>query len=165
MQTNDENLNFKMKENCDYTVKRVIQRCGCDAVLPLSLVYVFYVILHGHLSPGGGFQGGILMVAVLLLIYLGHGYEATKELLRPDLTRPLEGVALILYVCLAMIGVVVGASFCQNVLYKGNVGELYSAGTILWMNGAVAFDVFTAAITLGIGMLSVLFPQDVDNRK
>ena len=39
-------------------VKRVIQRCGCDAILPFALMYVFYIIFHGHLSPGGGFQGG-----------------------------------------------------------------------------------------------------------
>ena len=41
-----------MKKN-NIHVKRVIQRCGCDAILPLTLVYIFYIILHGHLSPGG----------------------------------------------------------------------------------------------------------------
>ena len=60
------------------TVKNVIQRCGCDKILPLALVYVAYIILHGHLSPGGGFQGGILMVAVVLLVYLGHGREESR---------------------------------------------------------------------------------------
>ena len=38
-----------------------------------------------------------------------------------------------------------------------------SSGTIFWMGSTVAFDVFTASITLSIGMLSVLFPQDIDN--
>ena len=45
-------------KNDNIIIKRVIQRCGCDMVLPLTLVYVFYIILHGHLSPGGGFSGG-----------------------------------------------------------------------------------------------------------
>ena len=149
----------------ELTIQRVIQRCGCDKVLPLCLVYVFYIILHGHLSPGGGFQGGILMVAVVLLIYLGHGYENTKRLLAPDLMRPLEGVALILYVCLAMAGVVAGAQFCQNIAYlNGNIGALLSSGTISWMDEAVAFNVLTGSIVLSIGMLSVLVPQDVDSR-
>ena len=39
------------------TIKRVITRCGCDRIIPLCLVYIFYIMLHGHLTPGGGFQG------------------------------------------------------------------------------------------------------------
>ena len=98
------------------TIKRVITRCGCDRIIPLCLVYIFYIMLHGHLTPGGGFQGGILTVAVVLLIYLAHGYEETKRALHPNLTHKLEGVALMLYVVLAFVGIVLGASFCQNVL-------------------------------------------------
>lgn len=154
------------KNSNNITIKRVIQRCGCDTILPLCLVYVFYIILHGHLSPGGGFQGGILTVAVVLLIYLAHGYEATKKALSPNLMRPLEGVALIIYVCLAMLGVVFGAQFCQNIFYyNGDIGALISSGTIAWMDEAVAFNVVTGSIVLSIGVLSILFPQDVDNTK
>lgn len=154
------------KNSNNITIKRVIQRCGCDTILPLCLVYVFYIILHGHLSPGGGFQGGILTVAVVLLIYLAHGYEATKKALSPNLMRPLEGVALIIYICLAMLGVVFGAQFCQNIFYyNGDIGALISSGTIAWMDEAVAFNVVTGSIVLSIGVLSILFPQDVDNTK
>ena len=144
-------------------IKRVIQRCGCDKVLPLCFVYIFYIILHGHLSPGGGFQGGILAVAVVLLIYLGHGYEVTKRALVPNAMRRLEGVALMLYICLAMLGVAFGVQFCQNVAYmNGNIGDLISSGTIAWMDEAVAFNVLTGSIVLTIGMLSILYPLDVD---
>ena len=123
-------------------------------------------MLHGHLTPGGGFQGGILTVAVVLLIYLAHGYEEAKRALHPNLTHKLEGVALMLYVVLAFVGVVLGASFCQNVFYyHGDIGALFSSGTVFWMGETVAFDVFTAAVTLSIGMLSVLYPQDIDNLK
>lgn len=147
-------------------IKRVITRCGCDWIIPLCFVYIFYIILHGHLSPGGGFQGGILTVAVVLLIYLAHGYEATKKALSPNLMRPLEGVALIIYICLAMLGVVFGAQFCQNIAYyNGDIGALISSGTIAWMDEAVAFNVVTGSIVLSIGVLSILFPQDVDNTK
>lgn len=37
-------------------IKRVIQRCGCDKILPLCFVYIFYIILHGHLSPAAAFR-------------------------------------------------------------------------------------------------------------
>lgn len=95
-------------------------------------------------DPGGGFQGGILTVAVVLLIYLAHGYEETKRALHPNLTHKLEGVALMLYVVLAFVGIVLGASFCQNVFYyHGDIGALFSSGTVFWMGETVAFDVFT----------------------
>ena len=97
-------------KNEDIRIKRVIQRCGCDAILPLALVYIFYIILHGHLSPGGGFQGGVLMVATLLLIYLGHGYAITYQAMRPRLLRKVEGLALAAYILLALLGVALGSS-------------------------------------------------------
>ena len=94
------------------------------------------------------------------------GQEEAKRALHPDLTHKLEGVALMRYVVLAFVGVVLGASFCQNVFYyHGDIGALFSSGTVFWMGETVAFDVFTAAVTLSIGMLSVLYPQDIDNLK
>lgn len=147
-------------------IKRIIQRCGCDKVLPLAVVYILYIVLHGHLSPGGGFQGGILTVAAVLLVYLGHGYENTKKAFNPNAAHPLEGVALMLYIFIAMTGIFFGIRFCQNVFaHQGSIGDLFSSGTVFWMGGAVAFDVITASIVLTIGMLSVLFPQDIDSVK
>ena len=60
-------------------IKRVIQRCGCDAILPFALVYVFYIILHGHLSPGGGFQGGSICATFLALMLIAHGSDYINE--------------------------------------------------------------------------------------
>lgn len=155
-----------MESNNKPHIKRVIQRCGCDKVLPLCFVYIFYIMLHGHLSSGGGFQGGILTVAAVLLIYLGHGYEVTKKALVPNAMRRLEGVALMLYICLAMLGVCFGAQFCQNIAYlNGDIGALISSGTIAWMDEAVAFNVLTGSIVLTIGVLSVLYPLDIDLMK
>ena len=146
--------------------KDIIVKCRADTFMPLAAMFGICVIMHGDSSPGGGFQGGILTVAVVLLIYLAHGYEEAKRALHPNLTHKLEGVALMLYVVLAFVGIVLGASFCQNVFYyHGDIGALFSSGTVFWMGETVAFDVFTAAVTLSIGMLSVLYPQDIDNLK
>ena len=49
-------------------VKNIIPACGADSLIPLMLVYVCYVILHGHLSPGGGFQGGVLVVGMVVML-------------------------------------------------------------------------------------------------
>lgn len=147
------------KNNIEF--KDVISRCGCDKILPLAIVYIFYIILHGHLSPGGGFQGGILTVAVVCLLIIGHGYETAAKALSPSLAHPLEGAALVIYCVIAFLGVVFLGSFCANVWYNiGNIGELFSSGSIFFMNSAVAMDVVTASIVLGMGMTSILIAQD-----
>ncbi len=150
----------------DIRIKNVILPCGCDAILPLALVYVFYVILHGHLSPGGGFQGGVLMVAAVLLIYFGHGYQTTVQTLSLGFLRKTEGVAVTLYIAIAMLGVVAGAQFCQNVAFNnGAIGDLISSGTISWMDEAVGLNVLTGVAVLALSMLGVMFAPDADGKE
>ena len=145
------------------TVKRVIQRCGCDSILPFALVYVFYIIFHGHLSPGGGFQGGVLMAGIVILIYLGHGFNATVDALSYHTLHKSEGFASIVYVALGLLGVAVGAQFAQNVLYThGAVGQVYSSGTIFWMNLTVGVKVVTGIGSISLLMISLLAGRDID---
>ena len=147
-------------------VKQVISRCGADALLPFALIYALYVILHGHLSPGGGFQGGVLMAGIVALIYLGHGFEDTVTALSYRTLHEGEGFASVVYVALALMGVSVGAQFCQNVLYRqGNVGDLYSAGTIFWMNVTVGVKVITGIGSISLLMIGLLADRDVDSHE
>ena len=140
-----------MNDGKKRTIKRVIQRCGCDKILPLTLVYIFYVILHGHLSPGGGFQGGVLMVAVVILIYLGHGYDVTLKSLRPDFLHHSEGFLSFLYIIAALLGVVYLGNFCQNVFSD--------------IDTIVGFKVITGVGVLAISMLGLLVGKDIDYKK
>ena len=138
-------------KNENIQIRHVIQR-SADAFLPMAMMYMFYIILHGHLSPGGGFQGGVLVVGAILLLYFGHGYETTAKALSFNLLHEAEGMASVVYVALAMMGVAVGAQFCENILYThGNIGDLYSSGTIFWMNLTVGIKVLT-----GIGSITLL---------
>ena len=137
-----------------------------NLVFPLTMVYMCYIILHGPLSPGGGFQGGVLMVAAVTILYLGHGYETTTRALSADLLHGTEGFASILYVALAMLGVSVGMQFCQNLLYKhGNIGDLYSSGTIFWMNLTVGLKVLTGVGSIALLMLGLVNERSAQNEK
>ena len=138
-------------KNENIRIRHVIQR-SLDIVLPLTMMYMFYIILHGHLSPGGGFQGGVLVVGVILMLYFANGYTTTARTLSFDLLHEAEGVASVAYVALAMMGIAAGAQFCENILYThGNIGDLYSSGTIFWMNLTVGIKVMT-----GIGSITLL---------
>ena len=147
--------------NSELRIKNVVLRSGCDMLLPFALVYGLYIVLHGHLSPGGGFQGGVIMAAVVLLLYFGHGREATEEALSFHLLHHAEGAASTVYVALALLGVAAGAQFCQNVLYSyGNVGDLMSSGTIFWMNLTVGIKVITGIGSISLLMIGVFSGKD-----
>ena len=148
-------------------VKNIVLRCGADSLLPLMLVYMMYIILHGHLSPGGGFQGGVLMVAVVTILYLGHGYETTARALSAGVLHSGEGLASIAYVALAMMGVAVGAQFCENILFRhGSIGDLYSSGTIFWMNVTVGVKVLTGVGSIALLMLGLVSePTERDGKE
>ena len=143
------------------TVKNIIPACGADFMMPFVLMYMFYIIFHGHLSPGGGFQGGVLMVAVVVFLYIGHGHKTTVNALSLHFMHGAEGFASILYVCFAMIGVAYAGNFCYNALSDlGNIGELWSTGTIFLMNSAVGFKVLTGVGVLGLSMVGLLVAND-----
>ena len=146
--------------------KNVILRCGADRILPAAIVYMFYIILHGHLSPGGGFQGGVLMVGIVTLIYFGHGYETTLQAVHPHFLHGAEGFMSILYVAAAMLGIAYLGNFCQNVFSNiGNIGDLFSSGTLFIMDTIVGFKVLTGVGVLAVTMLGLLMAKGTDEKE
>ena len=143
-------------KNENIRIRHVVQH-SLDLVLPLTMMYMFYIIMHGHLSPGGGFQGGVLVVGVILMLYFANGYQTTARALSFDLLHEAEGVASVAYVALALMGIAAGAQFCENILYQsGNIGDLYSSGTIFWMNITVGIKVITGIGSITLLMLSIV---------
>ena len=146
--------------NKNIKVKEVIVKSGCDKFLPFALTLGLFVILFGTSSSGGGFQGGVIVASGCLLIYLGHGFEATKNSVNMEFIRINEAIGATLYVLLGMCGLVWGVRFCQNVFYNcGEVGDLISAGTITFMSYAVGYKVLTGVGFLLMLLLALLAPE------
>lgn len=138
-----------MKKNIK--TKDTIIKTAADFFAPVALIIGIYVILHGHLSPGGGFQGGVLVASAVILLYLGYGYTNTSRIVKGEFLKKSESIGAIMYSGFALVGILFGANFCMNALFKGNPGDLYSSGTIFWMNFSVGYKVLT-----GIGFLMLL---------
>lgn len=142
-------------------VKNIVPKCGADFLTPFALMYVFYIILHGHLSPGGGFQGGVMMVAVVVMLYMGYGYKGAAGSINKHFMHKFEGFASIMYVAFAMLGVAYAGNFCYNALSQsGNIGDLWSSGTIFLMNAAVGAKVLTGVAVLALSMLGLLVAEE-----
>ncbi len=118
------------------------------------------------MSPGGGLEVGVLMLAVVILIYVGDGYDVTLKSLRPGFLHHSEGFLSFLYIIAALLGVVYLGNFCQNVFSDiGNIGDLFSTGTIFIMDTIVGFKVITGVGVLAISMLGLLVVKDIDYKK
>ena len=146
--------------------KSIIVRSTANLFLPLACIYGAYVVFHGHISAGGGFQGGVLMVGIVTLIYFGHGFDTTCKAIHPNFLHGAEGFMSILYVAAAMLGVAYLGNFCQNVFSNiGNIGDLFSSGTIFIMDSIVGLKVLTGVGVLAITMLGLVMAQSSDEKE
>jgi len=142
----------------------VIVKGSADFFLPFSIVFGVYIILFGTISPGGGFQGGVITAAGAILLYLGYGYSNAKKALSPEVLRVNEACGATLYVFLGFLGIILGANFARNVFFdNGNVGDMISAGTITFMGYSVGYKVLTGVSFLVLLMLSALAPGSDDD--
>jgi len=100
---------------------------GTRLLVPLILLLGAYVFINGHLTPGGGFQGGAILASAMLLILL------TRPLARFShrLIATVESTSGLVFIGLGVLGIVWAGGFLDNrILPTGTFGELFSAGAI-----------------------------------
>ncbi|MBW1672612.1 MAG: cation:proton antiporter [Deltaproteobacteria bacterium] len=110
---------------------------GCRLLFPLILIFGTYIFIHGHLTPGGGFQGGAIIASGFLLIYLGCR-ERRISRVASNLAESLGGL---IFVVIGLLGLVFGGYFLLNFLPKGTANTLFSAGIIPIIYIAIGFKV------------------------
>ncbi len=104
----------------------LVLRASADLLLPLLLVVGFYIILHGHLTPGGGFQGGVIVAAALFLPVLARPSRGLDH----GVLVWLESLAGVLFILIGLAALFRGGAFLQPLLEKGELGRLFSGGTL-----------------------------------
>jgi multisubunit Na+/H+ antiporter MnhB subunit len=119
----------------------------------MIFMYGIYVIVHGHLTPGGGFAGGVIMAGSLIVIILAYGADFLKLVKEKTGTTVIESVATILVIMIASAGFLFGTKiFFNNFLPKGIVGHLVSAGVLplynIFVGTEVAASIFIIFLSL-----------------
>jgi multicomponent Na+:H+ antiporter subunit B len=100
---------------------------GTRLLLPLILLFGAYVFVHGHLTPGGGFQGGAILASGMLLVLLAHPLRQFGH----RMITIVESIAGIAFVFIGVLGIALAGGFLDNrILPLGTFGELFSAGAI-----------------------------------
>jgi multicomponent Na+:H+ antiporter subunit B len=124
-------------------------------MVPLMLSFGLYVMTHGTVSPGGGFQGGVVLASAPLMVYLCATAKTFLRIAPPALAKAGECMGAAGYVLVGCLGVIAGKSFLENVLPLGTPGNAWSAGTIFFLNLTVGLAV-AAGFT---GLLSVFVEE------
>jgi multicomponent Na+:H+ antiporter subunit B len=115
------------KREADAQPATEIVQNGADILVPLIALFAAYIVMHGHLGPGGGFQGGAVMASCVLLLVLAKPDYRIK-LAQLSVIESLAGLFIVL---VGIAGIAFAGGFLDNrVLPLGTFGAFFSAGAI-----------------------------------
>lgn len=103
-------------------------------LVPIIIVFGIYVILNGHLSPGGGFSGGAIIGAGLILYLNAFGFKKTESFFTQKTFSVVSVSALLFYSISKTYAFFTGANGIHSIISKGTAGDIISAGLILPLN-------------------------------
>ncbi len=110
-------------------------------LFPAILLFGVYILVNGHLSPGGGFSGGSVIGAGLILYLNTFGIKKTQRFFNEHVYDVIKVTALTIYALTIAYHVFTGANGLPNVIPLGTPGMILSSGMILWINLCVGFEV------------------------
>ncbi|MFP4286143.1 MAG: MnhB domain-containing protein [Candidatus Izemoplasmataceae bacterium] len=120
-------------------------------IIPFVQVYGVFIILHGHISPGGGFSGGSIIGTSLVLYTLVFGIEKSYKKFSHRVSEFAESGGILLYLFLGILGIIFAGSFLTNIeagFPKGEAGSLFSGGMIPLLMIGIGIKVASTFITL-----------------
>ena len=129
-------------------LSRTLRAVNIPAVLITALVG-FYIGLHGQLTPGGGFQAGVILASALLLVYLAEDIRAFKRITSHTAVEVIEALGAGSYAILGIAPLAFGVPLLTNIVPLGKTGDVFSSGNIAIISACVGVEV-TAAFLLVI---------------
>lgn len=118
----------------------ILQKCACILV-PLILLFGIYIVLNGHLSPGGGFSGGAVLGSGLILYLNAFGFEKTERFFTEKVYKRVTVSALTFYCLAKSYSFFTGANHLESGISLGTPGDIISSGLILPLNICVGLVV------------------------
>lgn len=110
-------------------------------MLPATIAFSLYVMAHGQLTPGGGFQAGAMLASALLLLFLGDGYRSWRQVVPPVVMQLLEALGAVACLAVGLLPMLLGTGFLENVLPQGQPKSLTGGGLIPLFNVAVGMAI------------------------
>jgi multicomponent Na+:H+ antiporter subunit B len=148
----DQNLSDESPE------RQAPEPSDATRVLALGLVgpmavFGLYIVAHGQLTPGGGFQGGVILASAPLLVYLAGDLKKFKQITSHALVEVGEAIGAAGYLAIGFAGLILGGAYLRNVAALGTTGRINSGGTIALINLATGLEVAAGFVLLHYAFL------------
>ncbi|NJE60358.1 Na(+)/H(+) antiporter subunit B [Thermococcus sp. 21S7] len=98
-----------------------VVRSTTKMVSPFLVTYAAYIMLYGHLSPGGGFQGGVILAVAVILLITSHGYKKVRKRFHFNWASLIESSAGAMLVLLGIAGIAFGAFYSNFLPTEGGI--------------------------------------------
>lgn len=132
---NDRKKRGAKEDDVIYEPKEdVILQTVAKILIPTALIFGIYVVLNGHISPGGGFSGGAIMGAALILYCNAYGTTAVSRFFTYKTFSAVSVTALGFYAVAKSYSFYTGANHIHSIIPTGTPGDLISSGLILPLN-------------------------------
>lgn len=133
----------------------IVVKKVCQFIVPTLFLFGIYITVYGHLSPGGGFAGGVIMASAFIFQILADGSyleNLRKEKWRLEFS---ESAAIFAFLVLAVLGLLIAgtAVFFGNFLPAGKVGNLLSGGFIPIGNIIIGIEVCASISLIFVALL------------
>ncbi|MDO9555716.1 MAG: MnhB domain-containing protein [Atribacterota bacterium] len=122
----------------------------------LILLFGIYIVLHGHVSPGGGFAGGVIIALSFVNLMLAYGKDVALKKFPKTVMSFFEGMGAILFLGIALLGFT-GGYFFLNFISKGEPFRLFSAGIIPLCNIAISLKVGAGLFAIFVVLVLLKF--------
>ncbi|HIE06206.1 MAG TPA: hypothetical protein EYP58_05340 [bacterium (Candidatus Stahlbacteria)] len=126
-------------------------------IIGLIFLYGIYIVLHGHLTPGGGFAGGVIIAASFILLIIAFGSNQKGEESKHQISSLFEGIGALMFIGIAILGLMAGSFFFFNILPKGIPLQILSAGTIPLSNIAISIKVGAGLFAIFLALAATKF--------
>jgi multicomponent Na+:H+ antiporter subunit B len=137
-----------------------VRATAMPAIL-LTMVFGFYIGLHGQLTPGGGFQAGVILASVPFLLYVCENTESLRRITSHTAIEVIEALGAGSYALIGLAPLVIGVPFLTNFLPLGTTGDVFSSGTIAIISACVGFEVAAAFLLVGYTYLEEIITGEV----
>lgn len=128
----------------------------------LILLYGIHIVSHGHISPGGGFAGGVIIALAFIHLMLAYGKDVALRKMPKSITSLFENLGALMFLSIALLGFS-GGFFFLNFISKGKPFKLFSAGIIPLCNIAISLKVGAGLFAIFIAL--VLFRFETGSKK
>ncbi|PYY01510.1 MAG: hypothetical protein DMG64_14045 [Acidobacteria bacterium] len=116
-------------------------RVSMQAMVGTMIVFGLYMATHGQLTPGGGFQGGVILASAPLIVYLSGDVKTFEAIIASPLVKLAECGGAAGYAIIGTAAIVFGTHFLTNIIPLGTTGDLFSSGTISVISICVGMEI------------------------